>query len=319
MRLLLLYFSFLLLSSSAASSLTTGPGILEILIESGVSTDVGFVVNCDENNHVTWRHLKPNTPELLIFDEFNQTNPYYPINVAVHGNVTSHIMIMYPNQGLYDIDYLPLPYTGLQMKYKCAENRYGNKCEQHCSEYRDNWRCDQFGHHSCADGYCGWNCHKSVSECNNYCKCQNGGKCYPHPFLSPDYLIMCECPPGYHGDYCEEFKYFDRKLEFSTNFGLNTTVKNKFSNRTDIYQLFEKYEKEQRTSGNKEILSFFVPFKIPAKQWILIWLVVMSGYCIYKFCVESENEEKTPKTSKVEKKKTSEEEKKCILIEMNDM
>ena len=152
------------------------------------------------------------------------------------------------------------------------------------------------------------------SECHRFgeCKCQNGGKCYPHPFLLPEHLVMCECPSGYHGGYCEDFKYFDRKLEFSTNFGLNTTVKNKFSNRTDIYQLFEKYEKKLRTSGNKEFLSFFKHFDIAAKLWILICMVAMAGYCIYKFCGESKNEGK-------KNTETSGDEKKCTPIEMNDM
>ncbi|KAF1759230.1 hypothetical protein GCK72_015691 [Caenorhabditis remanei] len=319
MRLLLLFFSFIFLSSSSASSLATGSGILEILIESGAPTDVNFIVTFDNESHVTWRHLEPNIPELLIFDEFNHTSFFHRINVTIHDNVTSHSTITYTFQGLYDIDDLPVPYTGLQIKFKCAENRYGLSCQQPCTDPRGNWRCDQFGQHSCAEGYCGWNCHKFGSECHRFgeCKCQNGGKCYPHPILL-QHLVMCECPPGYHGDHCEEFKYFDRKLKFSANFGLNTTIKNKFSNRTDIYQLFEKYEKEQRTSGNKEFLAFFKHFDIAAKLWILICMVAMAGYCIYKFCGESKNEKKILETSG-DKKKTSEEEKKCILIEMNDM
>ena len=121
MRLLLLLFSVICLSSSAASSLTTGPGILEILIESGVSKDVGFIVTCDKKRHVTWRPLKLNVPELLIFDELNHTSFVHDINVTIHDNVTSHSTITYTFQGLYDIDDLPLPYTGLQMKYKCVE------------------------------------------------------------------------------------------------------------------------------------------------------------------------------------------------------
>ncbi|KAF1759233.1 hypothetical protein GCK72_015694 [Caenorhabditis remanei] len=268
MRLLLLIFSFICLSSSSASSPTKGPGILEILIESGVSADVGFVVNCNEKSQLTRRHLKPNSPELLIFDELNHTSFFHEVNVTIHDNVTSHSMILYTVRGLYDVDNLPLPYTGLQIRYKCAENRYGNQCQQYCSESRDNWRCDQFGDHSCAEGYCGWNCHKYGSECHHFgeCKCQNGGKCYPHPLFLPEHLLFCECTPGYHGGYCEEFKYFEKKLELSTNFGLNTTVENKFSNRTDIYQLFEKYEKKQRASANKEILTFLGPFEKPAEE-----------------------------------------------------
>ncbi|KAF1759235.1 hypothetical protein GCK72_015696 [Caenorhabditis remanei] len=261
MRLLLLLFSFILLSSSSASSLTTGPGILEILIESGAPTDVGFIVTCDDKRHVTWRHLKPNTPELLIFDKLNQTRSLHEVNVTIYDNVTSHSVTVFTHQGLYDADYLPTPYTGLQIKYKCAENRYGGGCEQHCSDPRENWGCDLLGRQRCAVGYCGWNCEKSGSECkNDYCKCQNGGKCYASSIF-PDMLVHCDCPPGYHGAYCEEFQYFVRKSEFSTNFGQRTMIPNKFSNRTDIYQLFEKYEKEQRTSGNKEIQSFFEPIE----------------------------------------------------------
>ncbi|EFO90055.1 hypothetical protein CRE_21496 [Caenorhabditis remanei] len=270
MRLLLLFFSFILLSSSSASSPTTGPGILEILIESGVSTDVEFVVNCNEKSQLTRRHLKPNTPELLIFDKLNQTRSLHEVNVTIYDNVTSHSVTVFTYQGLYDADNLPTPYTGLQIRYKCAENRYGGGCEQHCSDPRENWGCDVLGRQRCAVGYCGWNCDKSGSECQNDCKCQNGGKCYASSIL-PNMLLHCDCPPGYHGAYCEEFKYFDRKLEFSTNFGLNTTVKNKFSNRTDIYQLFEKYEKEQRTSANKEILTFFGPFEKPAEEVYSDW------------------------------------------------
>ncbi|EFO90047.1 hypothetical protein CRE_21493 [Caenorhabditis remanei] len=319
MRLLLLLFSFIFLSSSSASSLATGSGILEILIESGAPTDVGFIVTFDNDSHVTWRHLEPNIPELLIFNEFNQTHYYHTINVTIHDNVTSYSTITAALRGLYDIDYLPLPYTGLQIKFKCAENRYGWNCDQPCLDPRENWRCDKNGHHVCAEGYCGWNCHKSGSECQNECKCQNGGKCYssPHP---RDKLAICECPPGYYGDYCEKFSYCNRISKISTNFGQSTMVPNKFSNRTDIYQLFEQYEKTQRTSGYKELLTFFGPFDLlvkPAKVWIVILMVVMAGYCIYKFCVESEENEE--KISSGDKKKTPDEEKKCTSIEMNDM
>ncbi|EFO96989.1 hypothetical protein CRE_27873 [Caenorhabditis remanei] len=251
MRLLLLFSFFILLLSAFSTIPTYDSGILEILIESGAPVHAGFVVTYENKSHLTWRHLKPNTPELLIFEGFDLSKAHEEfMNVTIHDNVTSNSVTFKPvNKPVYDIDELPLPYTGLQIKMKCAEDWYGFICQTHCL-VKDEFRCDGCGRPACAQGYCGWNCLKSGSECPVFanCSCQNGGECY-----SPlsESSTRCHCPTGYLGDDCQFFYIFKEKLDFVTNFGAKLTVPNKFSNRADIYQLFEEYGEEPRTSGNR--------------------------------------------------------------------
>ncbi|KAF1759019.1 hypothetical protein GCK72_015479 [Caenorhabditis remanei] len=318
MRLLLLFSFSILLSSATFSFPTYGADILEILIESGASVHTGFVVTYENKSHVTWRHLKPNTPELLIFEGFDLSNSSKELmNVTIHNNITSNSVIFNPwRRPVYDINELPLPYTGLQMKFKCAEDWYGTLCHQHCL-VKERWRCDKHGSSVCAPGYCGWNCHKFGSGCPNF-SCKNGGECYGGDRFSVS-STLCHCPTGYYGNDCEIFYIIEEKLNFMTNFGANLTVSNKFLNRTDIYQLFEKYEEKPRTSGHQDAQTYQSFGKL-AEICVLIWLVATMGYYIVKCCGKSvKNEKKIVETSGDEKKKTSEEEKKCILIEMNDM
>lgn len=124
---------------------------------------------------------------------------------------------------------------------------------------------------------------------------------------------MCECPRGYYGPECKIFEIFRSKLNFTTNFGLNSTNKNQFSNRTDIFQLFEKYEESPQTFGLRNTQNY----EMVAVICFLNCMVVMLGYCIIK-CCEKKILEYSGEDEKNEKM-TSEEEKKCILIEMNDM
>ncbi|KAF1759017.1 hypothetical protein GCK72_015477 [Caenorhabditis remanei] len=240
------------------------------------------------------------------------------MNVTIHDNITSNSVVFLPaNKPVIAINELPLPYTGLQMKLKCAEDWYGIFCHQYCFVKNERWRCNEHGNPACAQGYCGWNCLKSGSDCPVFanCSCQNGGECY-----SPlsESSTKCHCPAGYLGDDCGFFYITESKLDFVTNFGANLSVPNKFSNRADIYQLFEKYEEKLRTSGQQDAQTYQSFGKL-AVICALIWLVATTGYCIIKCCWESKEQEQIVETSGDEKKKTSEEEKKCILIEMNDM
>lgn len=121
MRLLLLLFAL-----STLSSASHGPGILEILIESGASANVGFFITHENKTDVTWKKLESNTTELLIFEGFDFTRHNEEnINITIHTeNFTSNSVILTPyNHDLivYDIEDLPLPLTGFQMQVKCAE------------------------------------------------------------------------------------------------------------------------------------------------------------------------------------------------------
>ncbi|EFO96994.1 hypothetical protein CRE_27883 [Caenorhabditis remanei] len=316
MRFLLLFSFSFLLSSATFSFSTHGAGILEILIESGSPVHTGFVVTFENKSHVTWRQLKADTPELLIFEDFDLLNGHL-MNVTIHDTITSN-SVVFPasNKKVVDFDHLPLPYTGLQMKTKCAENWYGYSCHKHCV-VKNELRCDKYGNPACAHGYCGSNCHKSGSDCPVFgnCSCKNGGECIRGISES---RTRCHCPTGYWGKNCEELEMYRQKRNFTTNFGGNLTVPNKFWNRTDIYQLFEKYGEKSRTSGHQDAQTYQSFGKL-AEICVLIWLVATMGYCIIKCCGESKNEKKIVETSGDKKKKKSEEEKKCILIEMNDM
>ncbi|KAF1759228.1 hypothetical protein GCK72_015689 [Caenorhabditis remanei] len=207
MRFLLLFSFSILFSSATFSYPTYGNGILEILVESGVSIHAGFVVTYENKSHVTWRQLKPNTPELLIFEGFNVSQKVLNIfelsirselmNVTIHDNLTSSSVLFNPlSDQLYDFYHLPLPYIGFEMKIKCAKDWYGIGCQKHCSIKQEGWRCDKNGMPACVLGYCGWNCHQSGSECESYfanCHCKNGGKCYE----TAEHSTRCQCPLGY--------------------------------------------------------------------------------------------------------------------------
>ncbi|EFO90025.1 hypothetical protein CRE_21492 [Caenorhabditis remanei] len=312
MRLLLLFFPFICLSSSSAFFPTRGGGHLEILIESGAPVHAGFVVTYENKSQVTWRQLKPNTPELLTFDEFNISRRL--LNITIHDNVTSSSLIFVPYKNHdYAINDLPPPLVGFQMKFGCAENGYGPMCERQCTPNGTNYRCHPLGRQSCTAGHCGSDCEKSGSQCPMLfkCDCKNDGRCYMFPPESAKWT-MCECPPAYYGSQCQHIKDFDKNLTFSTNYGLNSTVKNRFSNLTEIHQLFEKYEGKTWASGHQDAQKYQSYWKLTEIS-VMIWVVGVLGYCIIKCCGKSENKKENPETSKVERNKTSEE------VEMNNM
>ncbi|KAF1759229.1 hypothetical protein GCK72_015690 [Caenorhabditis remanei] len=286
---------------------------MEILIESGASIHAELVVTYENKSQVTWRQLKADTPEFLTFDGFNISRRL--LNITIHDNVTSSSLIFVPNKNHdYAINDLPPPFVGFQMKFGCAKNGYGAICERQCTTNETNKRCNEHGMLTCSAGHCGADCEKSGTQCSFLfkCNCKNDGRCYVFRPRSSDELAVCECPPGYFGYYCERFKQFDKNLTFSTNFGKNLMVPNKFSNLTETCKLFEKYEGKTWASGHQVAQKYQSFWKLTEIS-MLIWVVGILGYCIIECCGKSENKKENSETSKAERKKTSEE------VEINNM
>ncbi|XP_053736092.1 protein jagged-2b isoform X1 [Synchiropus splendidus] len=90
----------------------------------------------------------------------------------------------------------PVAHIIYQIRVRCDENYYGNKCNKLCvprDDYFGHYRCEPSGAHVCLEGWMGPDCRTAICKpgCNLlHGRCANPGE--------------CSCNYGWQGQFCDE-------------------------------------------------------------------------------------------------------------------